>query len=73
MKKKEDVKIEILKKIAFLYENGYYLVSNPLCCGYQSVNTCIIYKTKYRKKHVFVIELPSRFKHILNRNKSNNA
>lgn len=72
MKKKEDVKIEILKKIAFLYKKDYYLLNNPLCRGYQSVDTCHMYKTIYRKKNVFVIELPSRFQYIFNRNKSNN-
>lgn len=72
LKNKEFVKKYILEKIAYLYENGYYLLANPLCLGYQPVDGWLIYKSIYKKKNVFVVELPSRFPHILNRNKSNN-
>ena len=72
MKKKEAVEMDVFEKIAFLYEKGYYLLNNPLCRGYQSVDTCFMYETIYRKKNVFVIELPSRFQYMFNRNKSNN-
>lgn len=72
MKKKEYVKKEVSKKIRELCKNGYYLLKNPLCRGYQSVDTWFIYESKYRKKNVIVIELPSRFKYAFNRNKSNN-
>ena len=72
MKKKEYVRKEVFKKIRELCKNGYYLLKNPLCCGYQSVETCYMYGSIYRKKNVFVIELPSRFNYVFNRNKSNN-
>lgn len=72
MKMKEFVQISIFEKIEELHKNGYFLVNNPLCRGYQSVDTCYMYETIYRKKNVFVLELPSRFNDILNRNKSNN-
>ena len=72
MKKKEAVEMDVFEKIDFLQGNGYHLLTNPLCRGYQSVDTCFMYETIYRKKNVFVIELPSRFNYIYNRNKSNN-
>lgn len=72
MKNKEIVVDHIFNKIAELHKDGYYLLNNPLCRGYQSVDTWFMYETIYRKKNVFVIELPSRFKDISNRNKSNN-
>lgn len=72
MKMKEAVKKDIFEKISFLHEKGYYLIGNPLCRGYQSLDTLYMYYTIYRKKNVFVIELPSRFKDIYNRNRSNN-
>lgn len=71
MKRKEYVQSRIFETITDLHKDGYYLLNNPLCFGYQAVETWYAYETIYRKKNVFVIELPSRFNYILNRNKSN--
>lgn len=72
MKKKEVVQNYISEKIAELHKDGYFLLNNPLCRGYQSVDIWSAYETIYRKKNVVVIELPSRFHYSFNRNKSNN-
>ena len=71
MKRKEYVQSRIFETIADLNKDGYSLLNNPLCRGYQSVDNWFAYETIYRNKKVFVIELPSRFKYIFNRNKSN--
>lgn len=72
MKRKEYVQSRIFETITDLYKDGYSLLNNPLCRGYQSADYWFAYETIYRKRNVFVIELPSRFDYILNRNKSNN-
>lgn len=72
MKNSEYVRKQVFRKIRKLCKDDYSLVANPLCRGYQSVDTWFIYESKYRKKNVIVIELPSRFKYAFNRNKSNN-